>query len=84
MLAMQEVPQRVHTLPCVAGCAAAPPVLRLSLPRSAGDDSAAVARLLELVVLFPELTLLWLVDVNMLVKRSMRTFLEEMRQSLEM
>lgn len=68
---------------CDTGRNPPPPVLRISLPRSAAEDPETVQRLLELLVFLPDLTFRWLVDANMLMKRHMRAFLGTMRESLE-
>lgn len=80
---VQDIPQRVRDLPCMRSTAPRPPVLRVSLPRRAADAPAAVQRLLELLVFFPDLTLRWNVDVSMLLKWHLRQYLDGMRRTLE-
>lgn len=60
------------------------PILRLVLPRGFGGDAAVVTSFVEFIVFFPDLSHRWLIDTKMVVKRSMREFLEKMRQSMEL
>lgn len=59
------------------------PVLRITLPRNFGEREQVLGWFVELIVFFPDLSHRWLIDSKMVVKRSMREFLDRMRQSLE-
>eukprot|EP00892_Ulva_mutabilis_P009080 jgi/Ulvmu1/6544/UM003_0178.1 len=59
------------------------PLLRVVLPRAYSCNADVVATYVRFIVFFPDIMHRWLVDSKMVVKRSMREFLERMRRSLE-